>query len=378
MKKKKLLLIPIILVITYLSLPKYAKKAIIFQKPGIEDYKIFSNRKVESQSNKKWNYHYNYNRKKIKPENQKYLTDLNTTALIVIQNGNLLYENYWNNYNDTSISNSFSVTKSIISILIGIAIDQGFINNDEQFVYEFIPEYNTKENRVLKIKHLLTMSSGLNWEESYGSLFNTTTEAYYGDNLFSLISQLEVIEPPGQTFQYLSGNTQILAEILKRSTNMEVSEFASNFLWNNIHAENTALWSLDTKDGREKAYCCFNSTAKDLARIGQLILNNGKWDSTRIISEEYIQKIKTPALHLNTTDNKPVDFYSYQWWLAEHKGLKIKYARGILGQYIIVIPEKRIVIVRLGHKRSDKKSGMHPKCLFKYIEIGLNIAEENN
>lgn len=375
MNKKKLIIFILILVITYILLPKYAQRALIYFKPGIDDYKIFHNRVVETNSPSSWKYHYNYNKVSVPDSYSDFFKDYKTTAYAIVLNNKLLFEKYWSGYSDSSLTNSFSTTKSIVSILTGIAIKKGHIKSEDQYVYEFIEEYNTKENRNLQIKHLLTMSSGLNWEESYGSLFNNTTEAYYGNDLHGLISDLKVTERPGIKFKYLSGNTQVLAEIIKNATGKNLSEFASQELWGKINAKNNALWSLDDKDGQEKAYCCFNSNATDFARIGQLLINNGYWDSTKILDSSFISKIFTPASYLKNKKGKPVNFYSYHWWKLNHKGLDITYARGILGQYIVVIPEKQMVIVRLGKKRNSKKTGKHPNCIFTYIDAALKMTK---
>ena len=117
------------------------------------------------------------------------------------------------------------MAKSIIGLLIGAAIDDGFIKSIDEPISDFIPEFASPKNKDLKIKDVLTMSSGLNWDESYGSLFSTTTAAYYGKNIKELIYGLEVIEQPGVEFKYLSGNTQLLAMVVEAATNKKVAHY---------------------------------------------------------------------------------------------------------------------------------------------------------
>ncbi|MCK9303330.1 MAG: beta-lactamase family protein, partial [Bacteroidales bacterium] len=173
-----------------------------------------------------------------------------------------------------------------------------------------------------------------------------------------------------------SGTTALLGLILKNATNMTISEFASKYLWTPIGAQYDAKWSLDHKDGMEKSYCCFYSNARDLARIGQLALQNGKWDGKQVVSKEYLEKAFTAADYLVDEDSYKVDYYGYQWWLLKYKYYNIKYARGIYGQYIITIPELNMVIVRLGNKRDDVKVGAHPKDVFLYIDVATKMISE--
>lgn len=125
----------------------------------------------------------------------------------------------------------------------------------------------------------------------------------------------------------------------------------------------------------EKAYCCFNSNARDFARIGQLILNQGSWNDKQIISKSFINQATTAADYLiNKEDQKAVDFYGFQW-IINYKGYHIPYMRGILGQYIFAIPEKNAVVVRLGHERSSEYIGQHTKDIYDCLDAAFQILE---
>ncbi len=363
------------LLIFYFVSPQYVRKALIHQKADIDDYTIFENRTVEAGTYQPWAIADDFNKNEISEKHLSEFEKLKTIAFLVIQNKKIKYEKYWGNYDSDAISNSFSMSKSIISMLIGIAIDEGKIKSVNQTVEDFIPEYNTENNKNLTIKDLLTMSSGLDWCESYGNLYSETSKAYYGNNLKNLVCNLQVIEETGKQFKYLSGNTQLLSFILKNATGKNISEYTSEKIWKKIGAKNDALWSLDKKDGDEKSYCCFNSNARDFARIGQLILNKGKWGETQIVPEAYLEEALKPAEYLKDNSGESVDFYGYQFWIINYKNLKINYARGILGQYIMIIPEKNAVIVRLGEKRVKKKKNHHPVDAYLYIDAALEILE---
>lgn len=365
----------ITLVVIYFFLPGYVQTALIYQTADIDDYKIFENRTIKAGEAQAWPIHADYNKYELEESERQDLESYKPVAYLVIQDGQVLYEEYWDGYGTNSLSNSFSVGKSFVSLLIGIALDEGHIKSLDQKVMEFIPEYDKAGNRDLTIKELLTMSSGLNWDEAYTTPFSMTTEAYYGTDLRGLVKSMEVIEKPGVKFKYLSGNAEVLAMIIQAATGKNISEYTSEKIWKKIGAEHDALWSLDKEDGIEKAYCCFNTNARDFARFGQLILNNGRWDSSQIISEEYIKEATSAANWLKGEDGNPLDYYGYQFWIIKHKGMEIPYMRGILGQYIIPIKERNAVIVRLGHKRDHTYTNFHPNDVYKYINLGLKILD---
>lgn len=140
-------------------------------------------------------------------------------------------------------------------------------------------------------------------------------------------------------------------------------------------AVNDALWCLDDEDGMEKAYCCFNSNARDFARWGQLILNQGTWDGDTLVSPDYVRKSVNPAGLINE-EGESVNYYGYQWWIHEANGWQVPYMRGILGQYVFAIPEEQAVVVRLGHKRSKEYKNNHPIDTYLYLETAKKILEE--
>ena len=364
-----------ILVAVYLMLPHYAQKALIYLKPGIEDYPIFENRTVEAGVGQEWHVDPMAAQLNIDNESLAKIEAFEPVAFLIIKDGKIIFEKYWEEYGPESLSNSFSMAKSIVGLLIGAAIDDGYITSVDQAVSDFIPEFKNDKNRDLTIKDVLTMSSGLNWDESYASLFSTTTNAYYGDNIKELIYGLEVVEEPGKKFKYLSGNTQLLAMVLESATGLKISDYASRKFWKPMGAVNDAVWSLDDKNGMEKAYCCFNSNARDFARWGQLILNNGIWNYDTLISPEYVQTSIHPANLTDETGEK-INYYGYQWWIHHANGWNIPYMRGILGQYVFAIPEKNAVVVRLGHQRSTEYINHHPADTYLYLETAKKLIDE--
>jgi CubicO group peptidase (beta-lactamase class C family) len=355
--------------LVFVSLQKYVKKALWYGGPDVDDYKIFYNRVIEAGKHIPWRKHSNYNKFVIPKKRRDIIESYNPIAALVIQNEKIIYEEYWDGYTKDSVSNSFSAAKSIVSLLIGIALDEGKIASLDQKIGDFIKAYSTGSKSELTIRQVLTMSSGLNWKETYVTPFSTTAKAYYGSDLDSLISGLDVVEKPGVEFEYLSGNTQLLAMVVQAATGKHISDFTSEKIWKHIGAQHDALWNLDGKNGMEKAYCCFNTNVRDFARFGQLILNKGKWNGKRIISKKYVKEATSPKKYLkDKLTGDTVDFYGFQWWIITYNGMQIPYMRGILGQYIFVIPDKNAVVVRLGHNRSKEIINHHPKDVYDYLE----------
>lgn len=349
----------------------YVYKAIWHYTADIDDYKIFPNRIVKSGTKQEWEIGYDYNKINLPKSLNDELEKIKTIAFLIIKDDSIRFEKYWNGYSDTSQSNSFSIAKSIVSILTGIALSEGKINSLDDAVGNYLSEFKEGEKSQITIRHLLTMSSGLNFQEAYLSPISHTTEAYYGSDLKKLIRKLKVIKKPGTEFSYKSGDTEILAMVLESATGMSLSQYASKKLWKPIGASRDALWSLDKKDGMEKAFCCFNSNARDFAKIGKLYLQNGNWNEKQIVPENFVRQSLQPVM-LKDTDGQAVDYYGYLWWLLQYKGNNIFYARGILGQYLIVIPEKNIIIVRLGKSRGEK-IGNHYHETYSMIDVAMEM-----
>ena len=271
-----------------------------------------------------------------------------TTAFLIIKNDSILYENYFEGYKRDSISNIFSVSKSVTSLLLGIAIDEGIINNVNDPITKYIPELSEANDKFnqMTIEHLLNMRSGLKFDESYSSPFDEVSKLYYGKNQIGQIKKLKFENEPGEKRNYQSVSTTLLGIAIERATGMELGKYLEAKIWIPLEMENPATWSVDDKNNRNtKAFCCLNTTAIDLAKIARLVLNNGEFEGKQIISKEWIQKIVTP--------NKENDCYQYQWYSEDCS--ENFYAIGILGQQLFVNPKTKMILVRLG--KSTKNYG---------------------
>lgn len=302
--------------------------------------------------------------KKRKYDFDGFLKKTRSVAFIIIRNDTILYQNYKCGYDETSIVPSFSMAKSFTSLLVGIAIDEGAIKNVKEPITKYLPELTGPGFEKITIENLLDMRSGIRFNESYINPFGDVAKYYYGLNLKKYIKKLRVQKEPDEEFKYHSVNAQLLGMIVERAVHMSLAEYMEQKVWKYIGAEHDASWSIDSKkDGEVKAFCCFNATPKDFAKIGRLYLNKGNWNGRQIVSAKWVEE----SLNLQGKKNA---YYSFQWWHTLDKnmdGTKVLagdyFADGLLGQFVYVYPQKNIVIVRLG-----KKEGVHVwPTLMKFI-----------
>lgn len=333
----------------------------------IDDYKYFDNEIINTSNPKDWILHTNYNNYKEDPSFEEFNSEMETSAFLIIENDSLLVEKYYDGYDDSSMTNSFSMSKTILSLILGKAIEDGFIKGLDQKVIEFIPELKGKFAKDVRIIDLAQMSSGLKWNEATFNPFSVIAKTYFVDDLNKLILDQPFETTPGKKFDYSSGNTQFLSIVIERATGKKIAEYFSENFWQKMNAQNDALWQLDSyESGNVKAFCCFISTAKDISRIGKLYLNNGDWNGTRLINSSFIE---------NSIKAKVSDIYGIGTWLTNYKGLDIAMMRGHLGQYVIIIPEKKLIITRTGKKYMDNGAIEITEDSFIYIDEALRIVD---
>lgn len=352
----------------------YVISAITHNIAFLHDHQIFDQRTVENDEPQRLPKSSSFGNLKLSDTLENKLRDNRTIAYLVLKNDSLIYEDYWLSGRKDTISNSFSVTKTIVSLLVGKALEEGHITSLDDPAGKYYSSFQEKGRDAITIRDLLTMSSGLDWEELYGTWFAKTTKSYHGKDLPSVINGLEMAEDPGETFNYRSCDTQVLGFVLEKATGKTISELASEHLWQPLGTRRNASWSLDRQGGHEKAYCCFNATARDLAKVGLMMNNDGVYQGDTLIDPDYIRAMRKPA-NLKTSTGNEVDFFGKSLWLLpEIRGYEAFYARGLHGQYIISIPEKELLIVRLGHLQSDS-DGAHPLDAMLMVEEAIEWAE---
>lgn len=319
-------------------------------------------------------------------QSKNFLNEIQTTSFLIIKEGEIIHESYFGDHSEVIKSNSFSMAKSLIGLLVGIAVDKGEIDGFDALIRDYLP-FELHHDEEITIRHLLGMSSGLDWSESGSNPLSDNAEAYYTSELTEFMKNEQFVEAPGVEFKYASGNSQLLGLILENATGKSATEYFEEHIWSKIGSENDLLWSLDNENGVEKTFCCAYATTRDYARIGQLILNQGWWNEEEIISPKTLTTLISPF-------NLKSPHYGLHFWIFNHPKYPAVYARGILGQYIIVIPSLDVVMVRTGHERKEKyfipknkkedfdfvlKNSYkehHPLDLFNYFSILESVLEQ--
>ncbi|GAB4313020.1 MAG: serine hydrolase [Bacteroidales bacterium] len=296
-------------------------------------------------------------------ESQKFdlfLEQNRTVAFLILKNDTLLYEKYFGGYGEQSLIPSFSVAKVFVSALCGIAIDEGYIYSPDQQIRFFIPELDTSLDRVT-IRHLLNMQSGIQFSEAYNTPFSDMAKYYYGKHLKRYIRDLRLKQPPGVRYEYQSVNTLLLGILLERATGMPLNRYLEIKLWKPAGMESDANWNVDNlKDKTIKAFCCLNATARDFARFGNLYLHKGRLAGNQIIPASWVWESLRITPGRNDDSGYP---YTFQWRILPSGAF---FAKGILGQYIVVIPQKKLVMVRLGSGTAD----------IDWAEFCIKLAEQ--
>lgn len=331
----------------------------------ISDYHEFDNRIIEAGDNgQEWPKHSDYNAEEPTDALEELNEELKTVAFLIIKNDSIWFEKYYNDYTPPIRSNSFSMAKSIVVAMLGKAIMQGHIESLDQPVADFYPQFD----EALTVGDLASMSSGLNWDEDYYNPFGMTARAYFDNNIRKQILELEVTETPGKEFKYLSGNTQLLGMVLEKATDRNLSEYLSENFWKPMGMLSNAFWQLDSeKHGMEKAYCCIASNARDFARFGKLFKNKGRWEDQQLLNANFVENMTKPRF-------KDSPEYGYGFWLSDYMEKEIFYMRGVQGQYVIIIPEDDLIIVRLGEKFIKRKDdAQHSPDFFRYIDETYKI-----
>jgi CubicO group peptidase (beta-lactamase class C family) len=280
----------------------------------------------------------------------EFLRETDTLAFVVVHRDRIVRERYFGGATRESLQTSFSAAKSFVATLVGIAIDEGLIGNVDDPVTEYLPELAARDPRFRQITlhHLLTMSSGIRYEEGGGFPwpFGDDTYTYYGTDLRDIaLNRTRIAGPPGIGWQYNNYHPLLLGLVLERSTGTSVSDFMAKRLWQPLGAEADATWNLDSKrSGFEKMESGLNARAVDYARFGLLFLHDGEWNGRRIVSKKWV---RTATRADTAADQASYYGYRYFWWLDVDKPGRF-YAFGKYGQFIYVAPDADAVVVRLG------------------------------
>lgn len=309
---------------------------------------------------------------------KSFLAESGTTGLLVIKDGVIRSEDYFLGNSEDQQHISWSMGKSFVSGLFGIAIEEGFIQSIEQQVTDYVPELKGTGYDGVRIKDVLQMSSGVKFNEDYGD-FNSDINRFsravaLGTSLDDFSASLTRDKQPGTYNHYVSIDTQVLGMILTRALDVSLTDYLQQKIWQPLGMEYPAYWLKDDVD-MELALGGLNVTLRDYAKFGWLYLNLGNWQGKQIVPKQWITDSVTPdSPHLQQGVDNPYSSssfgYGYQWWIPLGADDEFS-AQGIYHQYIYIDPDKRLVIVKTSanHRFNDKSHNWSAKHYAMYRAI---------
>ena len=337
---------------------------------NINDYDQFKVRRISTGEKSPLAQHANYNRAALDEYFSEELEHYGTAAFVVVKDGLILSETYMNGYSDRSKTNSFSMAKTVVTLLLGIAIEEGHVKGLDQPLTDFLPEFNSDPlASKATIGQLSLMTSGYEWTEHYYSPFSPTVELLYGGDVEEFLLAGEFSAEPGSFWEYSSASTELMGIALTRALQQagaaqSLSEYLSKKIWQPMQMNDNALWHLDD-NGMELVFCCLNTNARNYAKLGLLMLNNGSWQGQQLVPSEFVKQMTVPV-------GQP--YYGLSTWLGTDTQLQYYWMSGHLGQYVIVIPEHNMVVVRLGETTNPNKD-FRKDILPEFIQAALKVAD---
>lgn len=290
-----------------------------------------------------------------------FMEENGTQALIVIVKGEIVLEAYYNGTQRDSVVTSFSAAKSFGSTLVGIAIDEGYINSVDDPITDYLPELLKRDPAFsqITIQDLLRMSSGIRYEELPSLYMDDATTYYYPDLRWLALNETEILDPPGEYMLYNNFHPLLIGMILERATGQHVADYLAEKIWQPIGAEFDGSWSLDSEETAfEKMESGINGRAIDFAKFGWLVLNDGMWNGQQLIPADWLAEATQDFGPANPDEYYPYYFnegnldvyYNDMWWGFHREGQDDFSAMGNFGQYIYISPSADLVIVRNGSR----------------------------
>jgi CubicO group peptidase (beta-lactamase class C family) len=282
-----------------------------------------------------------------------FLARTETTGLLVVHRGAITHEEYRLGADETSPFTSWSAAKSVLSALIGIAVEEGHIASIRDPIGQYVPALARSNYGPVSIEDALTMSSGVAFDEDYDNPLSDINMLVWramamGQPAEQTLAGLGRLRDPGSFNDYISSDSMALGLVLEAATGVPVAEYLATRLWGPMGAEADASWSTD-RTGREFAHCCLNATLRDYARFGRLYLDGGARAGQQIVPADWVRASVNPtAPHLQPGQNPASSWtfgYGYQWWIPEDPQGDFA-AIGVWGQYIHVDPARDVVIVK--------------------------------
>ena len=358
----------------------YTYRALVYNDSGIDDFNIFPVREIANEA-PVFNFSvaenpleigafsYQFDGETVDVDDfEQFLVDRKTVGFLVIQDDEILYEEYFDGYGRDSLVSIFSVSKSITSTLIGFAVEDGYIESIDDPLIKYLPEMAGRGVDEMTIRDLMLMNSGMPYNQNDDAfflfqIFYDDALNYYQPDLRKYALGMEAGDAEiGEYFLYNNHYPFFEGMILERVTGKSVSAYTEEKLWKPLGMEFPASWNLDSeKSGFEHMESGFNARGIDFAKFGRLFLNNGEWNGKQIISKEWVLDATSP----DPSDTRPWKedaawreiggYYKYHWWgLEKPDGSYVYAARGHLGQVIYLNPAMNMIVVRMG--KSGKSS----------------------
>ena len=313
-----------------------------------------------------------------------FLDSSDTQGFLVIQNDTIHYENYWKGQQEDIQHISWSMSKSYISALFGIAMEEGFIKSIDQTVDEYLPELKGSGYEGVKIKDVLQMSSGIKFDETYSDPQSDIQQYWqgfvFGESQDEFASNLINERTAGTYNKYVSIDTHVLGMIIVKATGKSLTDYLQEKIWQPIGTEFDAYWIVDAK-GMEMALGGLNATLRDFAKIGRLYLNKGDWNGNQIIPKAWFEaSISSTEEHLQPESENSSDpgiGYGYQWWVLDGDEGEFL-AMGVFNQYIYINPTTNTVIVKNSANKNYYESKNPYASTMTHIELFRKIAHSND
>ncbi|AEG91826.1 serine hydrolase domain-containing protein [Ramlibacter tataouinensis] len=307
---------------------------------------------------------------------RQYLQTHRSAAFLVAHRGALVHESYFPPYGPDSRTNVFSMAKTVTTLLAGAAVADGLVPGFDAPLSTWVGEYAAHpQGRSATLAQLSAMTAGHEWTENYYLPLNPTTELYFAGHAAATVLRHGFERAPGSGYEYSSASTQLLGIALQRALQVReggltLAGYASRRLWQPLGLQD-ASWSLDApreRGGMELAYCCIHTSARNMARLGQLLLQEGQWNGRAVLPADFVRRMTSP--------NGQVDYYGHGLWMDPGHSPPFYFMQGHLGQYTIVVPSAQLVIVRLGQWRT-KERGRHaviPEEVYLYVQEALALV----
>lgn len=304
-----------------------------------------------------------------------FMASQRTAALLIVQDGKVRFERYGLDFGPQGRWTSFSVAKSFTSTLVGAALKDGHIRSIEDKVSEYIPDLRGSAYDNVTIRQLLTMTSGVAWNEDYAdpqsdvALFNAHEADPGVDVTVSYMRQLESEATPGTKWVYKTGETNLIGVLVSSATGKTLSDYLSEKIWKPFGMEQDASWLLGST-GHEISGCCIQASTRDFARFGLFILGGGMVDGEPVLPDGWLSE----ATSMQAETDQPDYGYGFQWWTLDDGAFM---ARGIFGQSIFIDPERNLVIASNGNwpQASDRQGATHGKerlAFFRQVQQAVD------